>query len=450
LNKRCFIYILLSILSTSLYSQHSCLLKEVTPEVCPATTYANLFEKDKKSLMIKARAYSDAGYFDSSLIINTPLRAHYPKDDYIIATQANALYKSGRPKEALAQVHYLKKNLPNSEELPTLYTNIEEPLQDNLSLGYRYTDLYAMDFPMFIPSGPQFVYQNDTVTITRIPVIAQKYFFDNNTNLLFKAQYEYYRANLGSGLETAFGQTHIHDWEYYLGLNRIIRPGMQLQAFIGELDISDNHQFMVYSATANLVLNEVFLLSLEVFHDLFRPLDIYNGSPLLISLGILETTGRTHLNYKADLKTTLDLDVRYGSLSDGNAYTRTMFGPSRIVYNNDTMTLSFNLDLEWLTFINDRSTHGYYSPLLYQLYQIGAALDFNPTDDWVTQFYGAWGAVKDNFTPNFGLSGYMVAQAKYKLRKNLKLGGGVSYTYEQLKPSYQEVDVAVGVNWNLD
>ena len=133
-------------------------------------TYSHLFGKDEAYLKIKARIDAEAGYSLRALLINSPLRVKHPKDDYLIATQAIALYQSARPGSALSELNELQKIAPNSDELATLDTAIRQPLQDNGSLGKRYTDLNYTDIPTYIPSGPQFIHQNDTVTIYRAPV----------------------------------------------------------------------------------------------------------------------------------------------------------------------------------------------------------------------------------------------------------------------------------------
>jgi tetratricopeptide (TPR) repeat protein len=410
--------------------------------------YYQLFGEDEDYLKTMARVNSDAGYYQSALFLNQPLIDRHPKDEYLIATEASALYQSGRLNEGLAELNYLKKVNPVSTEHASLDAMIKKPLQDNYSLGARFTDLSFMGSPMHIPSAFQYVHQNDTVSIVRVPYIMQNY-FNPNTSLLFKAQYEYYHADLDSGLETLDGQTHIQNMEYYLGINTFLNPSMQIQAILGDLAISNHHNFIVYTITENLFPTERLALSFQILHDLFRPLDIYNGSPLLVSQGILETTGRTHISYKLDLQSLFEFDVRYGSLSDGNAYTRFVFEPSSIIYYSNKTNIALALDLEWLHAVNTQVNVGYYAPSLYQLYEMGVSIDFNATDNLFIQFYGAAGTVKDNFTQHFGFATLLITQSRYSLRKSLDLVTGVNYVFEQVNPSYNEVDVSLGLNWKF-
>jgi hypothetical protein len=410
--------------------------------------YYLMFGEDEDYLKTVARVNADAGFYTRSLILNESLMKQHPKNEYLIATQASALYQSRRPEAALALLDYLKEINPTSAQLPVLDAMIRTPLQDNYSLGERFTDFSFLNLPMHIPSAFQYVHQSDTVSIARVPFIMQNY-FNPSTSLLFKAQYEYYHAALNSGLETVDGRTHIQDTEYYIGLNKVLNQAMQIQGVLGDLAISNHHNFIVYNLVANLFPTERLNLSLQMVHDLFRPLDIYNGSPLLVSLGILETTGRTHISYKFDLQSSLDFDVRYGSLSDGNAYTRLVFDPSSTVYYGAKVKAALVLDLEWLHALNSRAVGGYYSPSLYQLYELGVSVDFNATDKLFFQFYLAAGTVKDNVTPHFGGATALMVQSRYALRKSLDLVAGMDYIFEQVSPSYNEVDASLGLNWRF-
>ncbi|MGL5741551.1 MAG: hypothetical protein ACRCXC_02850 [Legionella sp.] len=90
-----------------------------------------MFGKDEAYLKIKARIDAEAGYSIRALLINSPLRVKHPKDDYLIATPAIALYQSARPGSALSELNELQKIAQNSDELATLDTAIRQPLQDN-------------------------------------------------------------------------------------------------------------------------------------------------------------------------------------------------------------------------------------------------------------------------------------------------------------------------------
>lgn len=412
-------------------------------------TYQALFGQDDQYLKILARVYSDADYYDSALFINNWLLKKYPKSAYILATETNALFESGRPAAALYEYNRLVTLAPKSDELPDLYEEVIMPLQDNVSLGYRFVDLYIQDFPWYIPSGPQYINQNDGVEIYRLPLIVQK-FLTPETSLLFKAQYERYHASPDSELLTINNEANIADWSFFGGFNTFINPHFQLQALFGSMDIQRYDNFFIYNVVGMFQTSETLTAAFQFTHDLFRPPEIYNGSPLMVSLNIIDTMARAHFTAQFDLETNMDIDLRAGRLTDNNSYFRVGLNPSTVIYNDDTTNASAILELNWFGFRRDHEFNGYYSPELYQSYSAGVTVDYIPNNRYTLQFYGVVGAVNDTFTPGFGLATAFALAGKYSLFKNFDIVGEVDYIYEQINPFYREVDASVGVNWRWD
>lgn len=411
--------------------------------------YQQLFGQDDQYLKTLARVYADAEYYDSALFINHLLLKKYPRNDYIIATEATALYASGRPAAALYEYNQLLNVAPGSEELPAVYDEVVMPLMDNLSVGFRYADFDAQDRPLYIPSGPQYIAQNDSIQIYRVPVILQKY-LTPDTSLLFKAESEAYHASRDSGLLTIRGEQTVRDYDAFFGINTFINPHIQLQALVGDLSIAHYHDYFVYSVVGSFKTSETLTIGAQFSHDLFRPPEIYNGSPLMVSLGIRDTQTRFHFNQQIDLQSELDIDLRNGRLSDDNAYYFVKITPGTVVYNDDSIETTLIMDLNWFGFRrNNEEFSGYYSPSLYQSYSLGAIVDYSPIDPWHLEFYGSLGAVKDNFTEGLGFATAWAFLSRYSFFKNFDIVGGVSYTYEQIDPSYQEVDAFLGLNWRF-
>jgi len=341
------------------------------------------------------------------------------------------------------------KLAPKSDELPDLYEEVIMPLQDNINVGYRFVDLYFQDLPWYIPSGPQYINQNDGVEIYRLPLIAQK-FLTPETSLLFKAQYERYHASPDSELLTINNEASIVDWSFYGGFNTFINPHFQLQALFGALDIQRYEDFFIYNVAGMFQTSETLTVAFQFTHDLFRPPEIYNGSPLMVSLNIIDTMARAHFTALFDMESNIDIDLRSGRLTDNNSYFRVALNPSTVVYNDDTINASGILDLTWFGFRRDNEFNGYYSPELYQSYSVGILVDYIPNNRFTLQFYGAIGAVNDTFTPGFGLGTAFALAGKYSLFRNFDIVGEVDYIYEQINPFYREVDASLGVNWRWD
>ncbi|WP_419421524.1 hypothetical protein ACNVED_16565 (plasmid) [Legionella sp. D16C41] len=107
------------------------------------------------------------------------------------------------------------------------------------------------------------------------------------------------------------------------------------------------------------------------------------------------------------------------------------------------------MDFEWLTFDKEILDHGYYSPKLYQAYRVGFLVNSQVYDNLLLEFYLAPGIVRDNFTRHFGLDINSVLQVRYSIRKNVELVTELDYVYEELTPTYYEVDASIGITWRF-
>jgi hypothetical protein len=431
------------------YAEVERLLENYEHALCILSAYSNRFGIDKDYLEVKARIYADAGFYCSALRINNYLLRENPHDGYIIATQASALYESGRPAEALATLDYLTRTDPDSDDINFLNATIREPLLSSISLGDRYSDLSLSSSPMDIPSTGQFIYQNDSVKIIRLPLLIKLY-LSPNTNLLFQGLYEHYSAGSNSGLTTINGQTSIHDEEFQVGVEHLVPALVKVRASLGGLFISNGHSFLVYNIGGKFFVSERLALSLAFVHELFRPIDLTNGSPRSVSLGILETGARAHINYKTSLQSTLDIDLRASALSRSNNYTRLSIEPGTVIYNTNISTLEAGLNFEFLSFKRDlpQEQDGYYSPRFYQAYELILLYKLHPIDNFLLQFLFGAGIAKDNHSA-FGPANDTAIEASYTVCKHVDLIAAVDYVYRGISPAYYEADGSLGITWRF-
>lgn len=413
------------------------------------TIYNHLYGEDTNYWRLLARTYSDAGYSKTALSINNRLIKTQPNDEYLLSTQASSLYQENQPTEALKVLNQLKQQHPKSEETDSLNNTIVAPLKDKGSIGLQYVSLNNIDVANYIPTGPEYIHQNDSVTIYRAPLLFEKQINTTNT-LIVKYQYENYYASIGSGLETINGHTNIYDNELYLGIKTIFNSYIQVQALVADLVINTYNSFLTYDIDLDFSPNDQLSFSIDIYRDLFRPINIYNGSPRMVSLRIIETSERAHLAYTPDIQTSVNADIRYGTFSDSNSYYYLILTPYRTFYNSEKTKISFGLDLEWEQFAKELEKNGYYSPSLYQSYQVSSLIRYSPTNNLELELYGAIGTVKDNYTPRYGFNSLLLLGGKYKLTKKLDIVSQISYLTQQLNPFYTEIDVSFGLNWQID
>lgn len=419
--------------------------------------YQKLFGTDYDFQRSKARVFADAGFYDSALKLNDPLIKRSPNDSYLMATQASALYQSGKKTEGLTELNELIRKHPESDDIDYLKILIAQPLQSSLSVGSRFQDLTQATDPMYVPPSGQYIHQNDSVSIYRVPILMQHY-FNPTTSLLFSALGETLTARPGSDLTTAgkepntdedidedipeqpgfnVGKSRISDQEYLIGLDSFVTPRVELQGLVGGVAISNGLKRPAVYLASKVSPNEDWKISVGALHDLYRPIDLTNGSPRSVSLAIMETGGRFHTNYKPSLESTIDLDLRVSHLSDSNSYARLDFEPGLIVFNTNRTNLMLGLNAEWLTFNKDLSEDGYYAPSLFQLYEIIGLYNINVTPTFYIELYAGGGVSKDN-SSHLGPAGDVGIETKYTIYKNIDLSGEVDYLGRTIKPFYSE------------
>ncbi len=409
--------------------------------------YQYLFGADYDYKRSKARVFADAGFYDSALQLNNPLIKASPNDSYLMATQASALFQSGQTREALGELHNLINKDPKSDDIAYLKILMIEPLQSTISVGTRFQDLTQATDPMYIPPSAQFIHQNDTVTIYRVPIEMQ-YYFNPTTSLILTALGEFLSADRGNSLATDTGGSSISDQEYFIGIDSLVRSNIELQGLLGDITISNGKNRMAGYFAGKVAPNERWKISFGALHDLYRPIDLTNGSPRSVSLAIMETGGRVHVNYKSSLQSTVDVDFRMSHLSDNNLYARLAFEPGLVIFNTDRTNLMLGLDTEWLSFNKQLFEDGYYSPRLFQLYEVVGLYNINVTPTFYVELYAGGGFTKDNLSP-LGPAADLGIETKYTLYKNVDLSSEVDYLARSLTPFYSEVRGSISLTWRF-
>lgn len=410
-------------------------------------SYRNVFGPDYDYKRSKARVFADAGFYDSALQLNNPLIQSSPNDSYLMATQASALYQSGRLREGLGELHSLIQKYPKSDDVEYLKILIAEPLQSTISVGTRFQDLSQATDAMYIPPSGQFIHQNDSVSIYRVPIEMQ-YFFTPTTSVILSAVGETLTAASGSSLITEDEKARISDQEYLMGIDSFVAPNIELQGLIGGITITNGKKRPAIYLASKIAPTERWKISVGALHDLYRPIDLTNGSPLAVSLAIMETGGRIHADYKSSLQSTLDVDFRMSHLSDNNTYTRLAFEPGQIVFNTDRTNLMLGVNAELLSFNKELFEDGYYSPRLYQLYEVVGLYNINVTPTFYIELYAGGGITKDNLS-HFGPATDLGVETKYTLYKNVDLASEVDYLTRSLTPFYSEVRASISLTWRF-
>ncbi len=348
--------------------------------------YCLKFGPDKLYWSREARVLSDANFYQSSEAINHHLLAQYPKDDEILGTHILNLSQTYDRSNTLDELDTANKYIPKSDELRDIGKQVRDPLKTIVSFQ------------------PDFLWQNSTVTVTTLPLIVD-YYVTPTTRFYTKLLFEELTASLNSGNQTIENTGNINDYSFLTGFRQIVTPQLEVGALGGALKVQDingveGKETGIYQFDANFLPNQYMKINALVMHDLFRPY-FRSSSPLAVSLGITETAGQIDSQIHPFIDTHIELLGRTGSLSDTNNYWDVQFEPKKRVFTYDNLYVELGIFTEWLSYRKDLSQNGYYSPTLYQDYELATNLVLQANSNATYSVRVGGGALKDNTFSNF-------------------------------------------------
>lgn len=411
--------------------------------------YSEKFGVSSDYWKLRARLFVDAGFYSGGLGINTALRDSFPNETAVLAVQTDALFQANLRCAALQEYHRITCLDPKSDDLDDLRDEIIIPRTAYLSFGNEYNSYFDPEDLMTPSNQFQYINQSDTIEIIRIPITGTVY-INPVTVIISQLQHEILKSNFNTNLETIDGKTQISDTEFLIGLRRLFDCKLESQLILGDLKISDGYDTLVFTSTNNFLINQQTFIVLEFLRELYRPIDLTNGSPRSVSLHILEKSARSHISLRPGLQSAIEIDMRASRLSDNNCYWRLSIDPDVNVYNGNIINIDLGLDTEMYSFANPRkgNLNGYYAPRLYQLYELVGLINIVPHKNLSLQVYGAGGVIRDENSHGFQLTDEFGVQVKQAVN-NFEFSAGVSYLYWGLLPHYHEVDVSIGLTWRL-
>ncbi len=417
--------------------------------LCLLNRYSQRFGTSADYWKLRARLFVDAGFYSWGLELNSTIYDRFPKESDVIAVQTDALFQANFRCAAWQEYNRLLWLDPTSDDLDDLRDEIVIPKTALISFGNEYSSYFDPEDLMMPSNQFEYINQSDTTEIIRIPITATLY-INPVTILISQFQHEILKVNYNTGLETIDGKTQISDTEFLVGLRQLFDCRLESQLILGDLRIADGYDTPIFSFVNNFLVNQRTFIVLEFLRELYRPVDLTNGSPRSVSLHILEESARSHISLRPGLQSAVEIDMRLSELSDHNCYWRISIDPDVNVYNGNKVNIDLGLDTEVYSFRNTKLgvLNGYYSPSLYQLYELVALVNFVPHKDLTVQVYGAGGIIRDENSFGFQFADEFGLQVKQTVG-NFDFNAGVIYTYWGLLPHYHEVDVSVGLCWRL-
>lgn len=376
-------------------------------------SYKARFGETKPYLIARARLLTSVGHCNKALAIVKPLLRENPNDNDLVYTNANALYKANRFKEARRELQKLKDRQPNNNDTKELENTIKKHNESLLSSGFY------------------FYHDSQSIHNYTTPIYFD-WAYDDNTHFLLQGLHEVLTAGKKSGSTTKNGHTSIYDNSIMAGVNWRAVPTISIMGMVGDLMIEKLSSKFIYLIGGHFIVAETTNIDLVHLHNLYRPY-FYPTSPKAVSMGIIEDLTYIKLASQPFLQTNINLLAGYSALSDGNHYTHVDFAPTKQIALNSKIDMNVGVDLELLQF-SKRLHHGYYDPSFHQNYLATTGFNYNPNSHLSCGLSVGAGIHKDHSTEGFRPASHAYASVLYN-DSRWEFGVSYDYTYQGAAPN---------------
>lgn len=357
--------------------------------------YRGKFGADKNYHKEKARVLAWANRPTTAQAINGPLLEKYPDDYEINYTRTVILKNNRQPQAALDSLATLKRLRPNSKDTSDAIRFVKTPLRHNMNLGlYFYND-------------------SDDIHINRYELYGN-YFLQPTTRVGAGYNYEYLKANVGSGFDTVDGQRSIHHTKGWLSIAHRLNPQWAIEARLGRGEMDNNTDFTYYKVRLDWQPQD----NLSFWYDLER--DVYSVSPRAISHRILQTGHKVHVEWQPNLKYTFVGEAAYGDFNDTNERQEIILSPRRQFLRSEKFNLDLGVSAQWISFDKDLG-FGYYDPQNYRRFAATAFGYWKINDDNGISIAASLGWHKDEDISSYKLGEDIALHGYFGIYKNWML-----------------------------
>lgn len=358
--------------------------------------YRKTFGDSEEYRREKARVLAWAERPTEAMQLNDPLLQAHPDDYELNYTNTVALNNARRPGDAVNSLKILQRLRPDSKDTRDITRVVRTPLRSNVNLGISY---YR---------------DSDHIHITRTSLYGE-YVLNPKTRLLAGAGDNYLTADIGSGYETAGGETSIHHSELWVGVRHRFNPLAQVEAVVGGGHIQrGGGSYTPYHVTLDLQPRDNLKFELE------RQRELYSVSPRAVSLGIKHNINRASMEWQPDLRWVVDAEATGESYSDGNKSWSATIAPRRAILRTQKWNIDLGVSGQWMGFDTDPG-NGYWAPSSYKRYAATGFFYYKLSDDDGISLVTSLGWHKDNTQSSFDFGHDVAVEGIFGLYKDWQL-----------------------------
>ncbi|MDR3391223.1 MAG: tetratricopeptide repeat protein [Sulfuriferula sp.] len=361
--------------------------------------YRQQFGETASYQKLKARVLAWADRPTPSLAIVNALHPTMADDYELATTNSLALSSAHRPRDAVASLSELVRLDPGSKETYDTQRFIKTPLRSNINFLFGYQA------------------SSDDITIKQVGVNGE-YVISPETRLLAGTDKQWLNAAVGSGFETASGETNSEYNRAWVGVRHLFTPKVSMDAQVGGGSTSGSSNFL-YEVGADLQPKDNLSMRLS------RRQDLYAVSPRAASLGIEQYANTLTTSWAPNLRYTVDSLLAYDTYSDGNRRWEVELEPRRAFVRNQYLNLDLGVGGRWFSYKEDPG-NGYYAPNMYRRYSVSAYSYWKLSDDNGISVTASAGPYKDNTMDGYRTGGDLVVEGVFGLYRDWMLDARAS------------------------
>lgn len=362
--------------------------------------YRKRFGTDSAWQAKQARLLALSGRPEAAEKLNAPLLAKAPDDYELRFTRTMILRDHREPRAAKASLADLERLQPNSRDTIDMKRFVLTPQRSYVEGRFSYSE------------------DTDDIRILRGELIGSLQLAPA-FSLLAGGDWTNLKAKVGSGLDTADGQSNVDVTDVWLGARWRAHPLLGLDGRVGAGKVEDGRDYWLYRVGLDLDPHDRFSARLQYSRDL------YAVSPRSASLGIVASGPAMTFNWRPTLLTTVVGEVRYAELSDDNSRWEGVLAPRYGVLRSSHFNLDLGLLGWWISF-DSNFDHGYYDPELYERYAVQGLGYWKISDDDGVSIIVSLGEQRDNLDHKFDFGTDVLVEGVFGLYRDwmFKVGGG--------------------------
>jgi len=362
--------------------------------------YEARFGSDERHVREKVAVLARAGRPDEALETLEPLLLQHPDDYELNLTRTIALTTLQRRREAAASLETVRRLQPDTRE-----TRSAERL-------YRTALAPSVD--------PAVTVYNDSSTLTvqrfapRVSAAVAV-----GTTLGAGSEHEWLTASRGSGLEQRDGTENArHDHLWMSAAQHFSRA--EVRGRLGQARTAAR-DLTTYDIEADLRPTDGVTLSLG------RDAGFFVVSPRTVGLGLSHVRHRASLDWAPGIRWQIAADIQRQTLSDGNHRWEFTVSPRHSLARSEHVNLDLGFTVSQLRTTTNYD-NGYYDPALHEFYAVTASPYFKLAENTGFGLSLAFGAQRDDFSPEFRPGGHATAEATFGIYQPwaLKVSAGGS------------------------